>query len=100
MPRQYKINKERCGKCKYQMNISSGYSGKEFAGKMCGYALITGVCRCFKDGGYRSDYRPGYCQVFEKRDGNKRLVAAPISSDHMFVESGRKFDDGNEEGLY
>lgn len=86
MPRQYKINKERCKKCKYQMNISTGYGNNRNIGKFCGYALITGECRCFKDGGYRKDYRPGYCQVYEKRDSNKRLVAAPISSDHMLVE--------------
>lgn len=86
MPRQYKINKERCSKCKYQMNISTGYGNNRSIGKFCGYSTITGHSRCFKDGGYREDYRPGYCQVYEKRDGNKRLVAAPISSDHMLVE--------------
>lgn len=100
MPRQYKINKERCSKCKYQMNISSGYSGKELVGKFCGYSTITGHSRCFKDGGYRSDYRPGYCQVYEEREGNKRAAGNPGHNDIIFIERGQKSDAGNEEGIY
>lgn len=99
MPRQYKINKERCSKCKYQMNISTGYGNKVNTGKFCGYILITGHSRCFKDGNYRSDYRPGYCQVFNKREGKKRMIMKQITNDCVFMER-ENTNGGNEEGLH
>ena len=99
MPRQYKINEERCKKCLYQMNISTGYGNKVNTGKFCGYILITGESRCFKDGDYRSDYRPGYCQVFKERKQDKRIAMKPITNDCVFVERGNA-NGGNEEGLH
>ena len=69
--KQYKVNKERCSKCKYSMHCSSGRGNYDLVPVLCGYLLITGESRCFKDGGYREGYRTGYCDKFKPKEVKK-----------------------------
>jgi len=66
---EHKIVRSLCEKCKYKTYFAAGgiYNTKWPASVACGYCSTTGESRVFKDGGYRHDYRPGYCQVFEEK---------------------------------
>ena len=82
MPREYKISRERCKKCKYQINIAP--SGNSEMGWACGYILITGKSRVYKDGNFKECYRPGYCDVFETGEKKKTAPAVIPSNNKIF----------------
>ena len=71
MGRSVKITKERCLTCKYCKNISSSYvngSSMPYVNKFCDYMNIEKESRVFKNGDYREDYEPGYCQVYKRKE--------------------------------
>lgn len=68
-----KICKELCNRCRFEMNISTGYGNQKNTGKFCGYALIEKKCRTVDDGKIIPDCEK-YCDVFEEREGDKRTT--------------------------
>ena len=82
MPKEYKITKERCAKCKYQINMSpSGTSEISWA---CGYILATGKSRVFEKGHFKENFRPGYCDCFEEGDKGKKGPVILPSNNKLF----------------
>lgn len=70
MSKCHKISKELCLSCKYKTYFpASGIFDIRWPSTAaCGYLLYTGESRVFRDERYRKDYKPGYCQVYERKE--------------------------------
>lgn len=95
MGKGVKVTQERCKACRYAMNITGGSmnnperssTGAVFVA--CGYSLKEGSSRIFKDGDYKKDYKPGYCNYYIP---GKRMNSIDSITSNSTLKKGKKKD--------